>query len=34
MVTSNKDLMTQAREALSGRWCLAAGAFLVYFLII
>ena len=30
MITSNKDLMSQAREALSGRWDLAVGAFLVY----
>jgi len=30
MVTSNKDLMTQAREALSGRWGLAMGTFFVY----
>ena len=30
MVTSNKDLMTQAREALSGRWGLAVGTFFVY----
>ena len=34
MVTSNKDLMTQAREALKGRWGLAIGAFFVYLLII
>ena len=34
MVTSNKDLMTQAREALSGRWGLAVGTFFVYILII
>ena len=33
MVTSNKDLMTQAREALSGRWGLAVGAFFVFMLI-
>jgi uncharacterized membrane protein len=33
MVTSNKDLMTQAREALSGRWGLAVGTFFVYMLI-
>jgi len=30
MTTSNKDLMTQAREALSGRWGLAMGTFFVY----
>jgi uncharacterized membrane protein len=34
MVTSNKDLMTQAREALSGRWGLAVGTFFVYALIV
>jgi len=34
MVTSNKDLMKQARESLSGRWGLAVGAFFVYFLIL
>ena len=34
MVTSNKDLMTQARESLSGRWGLAVGTFFVYMLII
>ena len=34
MVTSNKDLMTRAREALSGRWGLAVGTFFVYMLII
>jgi len=34
MITSNKDLMTQAREALSGRWGLAIGTFAVYILII
>jgi uncharacterized membrane protein len=34
MVTSNKDLMTQAREALAGRWGLAVGTFFVYMLII
>jgi len=34
MVTSNKDLMTQAREALSGRWGLAVGTLLVYLLVI
>jgi uncharacterized membrane protein len=33
MVTSNKDLMTQAREALSGRWGLALGTFILYMLI-
>jgi len=33
MVTSNKDLMKQAREALSGRWGLAVGTFFVYILI-
>jgi len=33
MVTSNKDLMTQAREALSGRWGLAVGTFFVYLII-
>jgi uncharacterized membrane protein len=34
MVTSNKDLMKQARESLSGRWGLAVGTFFVYILII
>ena len=34
MVTSNKDLMTQAREALMGRWGLAVGTFFVYLLIV
>jgi len=34
MVTSNKDLMTQARESLSGRWGLAVGTFFVYLLIV
>jgi uncharacterized membrane protein len=33
MVTSNKDLMTQARQSLSGRWGLAVGTFFVYMLI-
>lgn len=33
MVKSNKDLMTQARESLSGRWGLAVGTFFVYMLI-
>ena len=33
MVTSNKDLMTQAREALSGHWGLAVGILLLYLLI-
>ena len=30
MVTSNKDIMKQAREALSGHWDLAVGAFFLY----
>ena len=30
MVTSNKELMTQARKSLSGRWGLAVGTFFVY----
>jgi uncharacterized membrane protein len=34
MVTSNKILMTQAREALAGRWGLAVGTFFLYFLIV
>ena len=34
MVTSIKDLMTQAREVLSGRWGLAVGTFFVYILIV
>ena len=34
MVTSNKDLMTQAREALSGRWGLAVGTFFLYIVIV
>jgi len=33
MVTSNKDLMMQARKSLSGRWDLAVGTFFVYMLI-
>ncbi|MDR2907415.1 MAG: DUF975 family protein [Bacteroidales bacterium] len=33
MVTSNKDLMTQARKSLSGRWGLAVGTCFVYLLI-
>ena len=33
MITSNKDLMTQARDALSGRWGLAIATFLVYVVI-
>ena len=33
MVTSNKDLMTQARETLSGRWGLVVGTFFVFTLI-
>jgi len=34
MVTSNKDLMMQARKSLSGRWGLAVGTFFVYLLIV
>ena len=34
MVTRNKDLMKQAREALSGRWGLAVGTTFVYLLIV
>jgi uncharacterized membrane protein len=34
MVTSNKDLMMQARESLSGRWGLAVGTFFLYLLIV
>jgi uncharacterized membrane protein len=34
MKTENKVLMSQAREALSGKWGLAIGTFLVYFLIV
>ncbi|MDR1227312.1 MAG: DUF975 family protein [Prevotellaceae bacterium] len=34
MVISNKNLMTQAREALSGRWGLAVGTYFVYGLIL
>ena len=34
MVTSNKDLMTQARESLSGKWGLAVGTYIVYVLIV
>ena len=30
MVTSNKDIMKQAREALSGRWDMAVGSFFLY----
>jgi uncharacterized membrane protein len=33
MVTSNKDLMTQAREALRGRWGLAVGTYFVFMLL-
>ena len=33
MVTSNKELMMQARESLSGRWGLAVGTFFVYMLV-
>lgn len=33
MKTSNKILMKQAREALTGKWGLAIGTFVVYFLI-
>ena len=32
-MVSNKDLMKQARESLSGRWGLAVGTFFVYILI-
>ncbi len=34
MKTQNSVLMEQARESLSGKWGLAAGTYLVYFLII
>jgi uncharacterized membrane protein len=34
MKTENVDLMRQAREALKGKWGLAIGTFVVYFLII
>ena len=34
MKTENKELMRQAKEALSGNWGLAIGTFVVYFLII
>jgi len=33
MITANKDLMRQAREALEGKWGLAIGVTLVYMLI-
>jgi uncharacterized membrane protein len=33
-ITSNKELMMQARESLSGRWGLAVGTFFVYMLIV
>ena len=33
MITSNKDLMKQARESLSGRWGLAVGTYFVFILI-
>ena len=32
-MTTNKELMAQARQALSGKWGLAVGASLVYFII-
>ncbi len=32
--TENKDLMTQAREALKGRWGLAIGVTVIYYLIV
>ena len=32
-MTANKELMAQARQALSGKWGLAVGASLVYFII-
>ena len=32
MRTENKDLMTQARESLEGKWGLAIGTFLMYIL--
>ena len=34
MKTSNKDLMTSARESLSGRWLLAIGTFVLCFVIV
>ena len=34
MKTENVDLMRQAREALNGKWGLAIGTFVVYFIII
>jgi uncharacterized membrane protein len=34
MITANKDLMRQAREALEGKWGLAIGVTLVYVLIV
>ena len=34
MVTSNKNLMAQAREALSGRWGLAVGVYFIYILFV
>ncbi len=34
MVKENKELTAQAQDALTGRWGLAVGTFLVYFLIV
>lgn len=34
MSTPNKALMTEAREALSGKWAMAVGTFFVYFIIV
>ena len=33
-MTENAELMRQAREALSGKWAIAIGTFVIYFLII
>ncbi|MBI4765535.1 MAG: DUF975 family protein [Deltaproteobacteria bacterium] len=33
MMTTNRDLMQQAREALKGRWGLAIGATVIYFIL-
>jgi len=33
MITSNKELMTQARQALKGKWGMAIGAFFIYMII-
>lgn len=34
MTATNKELMTQAREALQGKWGMAVGAFFIYMMIV